>query len=118
MAASKSSATLQASASNAAGATTTSTALNLTAAYGGIIVATVTNGSTAPTGPCSATVNISPDGTTWSQFAQQTAGMVASSVYPMAFELPMSVMYAQVVFSGNTGSAVTVAASAEYVTGI
>jgi hypothetical protein len=118
MSAVKAATTLQASASNGAGATTTSSAVNLTTAYSATILARVTNGGTAPTAPCAATVNISSDGSTWRQYAQQTAGLVASSVYPMAFDLPMSVMYAQVVFSGNTGQAVTVEALCEYVTGI
>lgn len=118
MAASKSSSTLQASASNAASGTTTSASLNLTSAYGAVILTKVTNGATAPTAACSATVNLSSDGSTWKQYAQQTAGLANSGVYPMAFDIPLSAMYAQVVFTGNTGQAVTVEAYAEYVTGI
>jgi hypothetical protein len=118
MAATKAASSLQASASNAAAATTTSSSINLTTAYGGTILTKVTNGGTAPTLPCAATVNVSSDGTTWRQYAQQTAGLVASAVYPMAFDLPISVMFAQVVFSGNTGTAVTVEALCEYVTAI
>lgn len=118
MGAVKSSATLQASASNGAGATTTSATVNLSTSYSAIVLAKVTNGATAPTLPCAATVNISPDGSTWRQYAQQTAGLSASTAYPMAFDLPISVMFAQVVFSGNTAQAVTVEALCEYVTGI
>lgn len=118
MAATKAATTLQVSASNAAGATTTSSTVNLTTAYSGTILAKITNGGTAPTAPCAATINISSDGSTWRLYAQQTAGLNASGVYSMAFDLPISVMFAQVVFSGNTGQSVTVEAFCEYVTGI
>jgi hypothetical protein len=118
MSAVKSASTLQASATNSAGGTTTSTSVNLTTAYGATILAKVTNGGTAPTLPCAVTVNVSSDGTAWRQYAQQTAGLAASSAYSMAFDLPITVMYAQVVFKGNTGQAVTVEALCEYVTGI
>lgn len=118
MAASKSSSTIQASATNAAAGTTTSNTLNLTTAYGAVILTKVSNGGTAPTTPCSATINLSSDGLTWKQYAQQTAGLTASGVYPMAFDIPLAAMYVQVVFTGNTGQAVTVEAFAEYVAGI
>lgn len=118
MGAVKAATTLQASATNGAGATTTSSSVNLTTAYGATILAKITNGSTAPTTPCAATVNVSPDGSTWRMYAQQTAGLASSGIYPMAFDLPLSIMYAQVVFSGNTGQVVTIEALCEYVTGI
>src|SRR5690242_13724352 len=118
MGAIKAASTLQASASNGAGATTTSSTVNLSTAYGATILVKITNGGTAPTVPCTATVNASSDGSTWYRYAQQTAGLTASAVYQMAFDIPLSVMYAQVVFAGNTGQAVTVAAVCEYVTGI
>ena len=118
MSAIKAAAILQTSSTNAAGSTTTSSTVNLSTAYYGTILAKVTNGTTAPTLPCSVTVNVSSDSATWRQYAQQTAGLAASSVYSMAFDLPPSIMFAQVVFSGNTAQAVTVEALVEYVTGI
>jgi hypothetical protein len=118
MAAVKGASTLQASVSNAAAATTTSSTLNLSTSYGATILTKVTNGTTAPTLPCAATINVSSDGAAWRQYAQQTAGLSASTAYPMSFDLPISVMFAQVVFSGNTAQAVTVEALCEYVTGI
>ena len=118
MAAVKAAAILQTSSSNTAGSSTTSSSVNLTTAYYATILAKVTNGTTPPTLPCAATVNVSADSSTWRQYAQQTAGLAASGVYSMAFDLPPSIMYAQVVFSGNTAQAVTVEALVEYVTGI
>jgi hypothetical protein len=118
MAAVKAAAILQTSSSNTAGSSTTSSSVNLTTAYYATILAKVTNGTTAPTLPCAVTVNVSSDSAAWRQYAQQTAGLAASSVYSMAFDLPPSIMYAQVVFSGNTAQAVTVEALVEYVTGI
>lgn len=118
MSAIKAATTLQTSTSNGAGAVTTSGSVNLTTAYAATVLAKITNGVTAPTAPCAATINVSADGSTWRQYAQQTAGLAGSGVYPMAFDLPLSVMYAQVVFSGNVGQAVTVEALCEYVTGI
>lgn len=113
MAATKSGATLQASASNTAGSTTTSSSLNLTTAYGAVIMAMITNGGTGPAVGCSVTINVSSDNSTWKQFATATAGTANSGVYRFTFELPPPVMYAQVVFTGNTGQTVTVEAFAQ-----
>lgn len=118
MTATKAASTLQASASNTAGGTTTSASLNLSTAYGALILAKVTNGATPPTLPCNVTINVSSDGSTWRLYSQQTAGLTASTTYSMAFDIPMSAMFAQAVFSGNTGQPVTVEALAEYVSGI
>lgn len=113
MAATKSGSTIQASASNTAGSTTTSSTLDLTTAYGAGIMAKITNGATGPTVACTATVNVSSDGATWKYFQAATAGVANNGVYPFAFDLPAWVMYAQVVFTGNTGQTVTVEAFAE-----
>ena len=118
MAATKSASTLLASTTCAASGTQTSAALNLTTAYGAIITCQITNGSTAPSAACAATLNLSPDGSTWYFWASQTAGTTASGVYPLAFEVPPSAMYCQIVCGGNTGSAVTVAVQAEVLTGL
>jgi len=110
MASTKTAKTLQASASNTAGSTTTATTWTMTTSYGGVVQARVTNGATGPTVGCSVTVNISVDNSTWRQFAQVTAGTTNNGVYDYAFDLPAPIMYSQVVFSGNTGQAVTVEA--------
>jgi hypothetical protein len=118
MATTKVASSILVSVSNAAAATKTSSSLNLTAAYGALILAKVTNGSTAPTTAATVTVNVSSDGSTWRVFAVQSAGLAASGIYSMAFDIPLSAMFVEVVFAGNTGQAVTVEALAEYTTGI
>lgn len=118
MAATKGSSTLQTSTSNAASSTTTSSSLDMSTYYSAVITAQITNGATGPTLACNATVNISPDGTTWYQWAQGTAGVAASTTYPFGWDIPPGVLHAQVVFTGNTGQAVTVAAQAQYISGI
>lgn len=118
MAATKSGTVLQTSASNAAGATKNSTAIDLSTAYGAVITALITNGGTGPTLPCAATLQISPDGSTWKTWAQGTAGLTASAAYSFAWEVPPPVMQARVSFSGNTGQAVTVEAQAQALTSL
>src|SRR3954471_15276924 len=102
MAATKSSGSLQASTSNTAGSTTTSSTLDLSTAYGAIITAKITNGGTGPTVACTATLNVSPDGSTFYFWASQTAGTTASGVYATPFIVPPEAIKANVVFTGNT----------------
>lgn len=118
MAATKTGSTIQASASNTAGGTTTSSSLDLTTAYGAGIMAKITNGATGPTVGCTATVDVSSDNATWKYFQSATAGVTNSAVYPFAFDIPPWVIYARIVFSGNTGQTVTVEAFAETLTTI
>lgn len=118
MAATKSSATLLASTSNAAGATTNSTTLNLSTAYGAIFTGTMTNTSTAPTLACTATCQVSIDGTTFDTWQTATASTAASAVTAFAFEIPLHAIQARVSFGGNTGTAVTCVCRAQYTTAI
>ena len=118
MAATKSASTIQASASNSAGGTTTSSTLDLSDDYGAGIMVKLTNGATGPTVGCTATVNVSSDGATWKYFQAATGGTASNGVYSFAFDLPAWVMQAQVVFTGNTGQAVTVEAFAQALTAI
>lgn len=113
-----SSTVLQASATNAAGNTTTSAVLNHTTMYGGVLLAQVINGGTGPTLPCSVRVDYSPDNSNWNTWEQGTAGISASTGYPFGWIIPLGAMYLRVVFTGNTAQGVTVSAQAYYVTGI
>jgi hypothetical protein len=113
MAAKSGSTLVAAGTSNTAGSTTTGSSLDLTTAYGAVIMAAIANGGTGPTIGCSVTINVSSDNSTWKQFATATAGTANSGVYRFTFELPPPVMYAQVVFAGNTGQTVTVEAFAQ-----
>lgn len=118
MAATKSASTIQASASNTAGSTTTSSSLDLRTAYGAGIMVKITNGATGPTVACTATVNVSSDDSTWKYLQAATAGVANNGVYTFVFDVPAWAMYAQVVFTGNTGQTVTVEAFAQVLTAI
>jgi hypothetical protein len=110
--------TLQASATNAAGATTNGTTWTLTTAFGGVMTGLITNGGTGPTIGCDFVVQISTDGAAWKDFSRQTAGTTLSVAYPFAVEIPPGVMYARPVFTGNTGQGVTVEAFGQELTSI
>jgi uncharacterized membrane protein len=102
----------------AAANTVTSTTLDNATGYGATITAKVTNGATGPTVGCTATVNISPDGSTWYFYASQTAGTILSTAYPMLFEVTTNALKIQITFGQNTGQAVTVEAQYEQTTGL
>jgi hypothetical protein len=109
---------LQTSSSNAAAATTTGTALDLTTKFGGLATLTITNGGTGPTIACDAVLEVSRDNTNWTEFSRQTAGVAISTVYTFNIDVPISVMYVRSKFTGNTGQAVTVAGTFMEVTTI
>lgn len=109
---------LQSSTSAAVGTPVTSSTLDNSTGYGAVITAKATNGGTGPSTAITATLNISPDGTTWYFWASQTAGLTASAVYPMPFVVPPEAIKAQVVFAGNVGQAVTVEAQYQQLTGV
>ncbi|EFL53115.1 hypothetical protein DesfrDRAFT_0163 [Solidesulfovibrio fructosivorans JJ]] len=109
MAVTKTARTLQAPATNAAGASTTGSAIDLTTALGLSGTLQITNGSTAPTVACTAYIDVSNDaGTTWRQWLAITAGLTASTAYTYPFSLPAEILYARARFGGNTGQGVTV----------
>jgi hypothetical protein len=118
MAATKTASTLIASQSLAAGGAAVTGILNLLTAYGATITARLTNGGTGPTIAATVTINISTDGTTWRQFAAATGGVSNSEVDDFTFQIPPSVMYAQVSIVGNTGQAVTIESFAHTLTTI
>ena len=109
--ATKAARTLQASASNAAGATATGTAVDLRTAVADMLVtAIITNGGTGPTVGCDFIIEVSNDNSTWREFSRATAGVTSSITYTFAVLIPSAVMYVRSKFTGNTGQAVTVAA--------
>ena len=116
--ATKNARTLQGSATNGAGATTTGSAVDLTTALGLVIEGRVTNGGTGPTKPCAFVVEISRDGSDWHEFSRQAADDAANAVSAFVVELPAAVMHARTVFEGNTGQAVTVEAYGHELTSI
>ncbi len=119
MAVSKNPRTLQASATNAAGATTTGSAIDLRTALGLAIVARITNGATAPTVACAVSVEVSNDNSTWRTWGQPIkAGLTAATAYAFSFLIPAEILYARTVFSGNTGQDVTVEALGHELTSV
>src|SRR4051794_4313013 len=115
MALSKSSQSPQASASNAAGATATSSAQ--ATSYGVSGVAMVTNGGTGPTVACDFVIEVSNDGgTSWFEWSRQTASATSSAVTRFPFQLGIGTGadfgHYRTKFTGNTGQAVTVQADA------
>jgi hypothetical protein len=103
--------------SNAAGGSTTGTEVDLSTALGLAVTARVTNGGTAPTIGCTATVEVRESGSgPWRTWGAATGGLLASGVYDFAFDLPPPIMRARVSFSGNTGQAVTVEATGHELT--
>lgn len=110
MSVTKTSRTLQSSASNAAGGTATGSPLDLTSALGGTLTAKVTNGATGPTIACSLYIELSADNSNWKLFRQYVALLGNNIVTEFAVEIPASVMYLRTRFSGNTGQGVTVEA--------
>jgi hypothetical protein len=110
--------TLQASATNAAGATTNGTGVDLTTAPGALASARITNGGTGPTLPCEFILQVSTDGSAWREFSRQSAGTTAGASYDFAVEIPAAVMHVRSVFAGNTTQGVTVEAVLHELTSI
>lgn len=118
MAATKTSRTIQASGSNAAGATTNGTELDLSTKYGAIVCAKITNGATGPTVGCDFVVYVGEATTTKREFSRQTAPTTNNAVTEFVVEVPPSAMFVNVTFTGNTGQAVTVECYAQELTTI
>jgi hypothetical protein len=105
-------AVLLASTTNTAGSTTNSTGQAI--GYGCSIIATITNGGTGPTAGCTATLQVSADGTTWySTDDTRGPGTGASAVGTHVFNLGVGGVSvgdwtnARIQFAGNTGQSVT-----------
>lgn len=101
-----------ASGSNAAGATTTGSLVDLSGKYGTRVFMKITNGATGPTLPCEAFVDVSnnvgtPD---WFEVGRYMAGVLLNGVYVFEHVLGWEVVAARVRFVGNTVQAVTVEA--------
>jgi hypothetical protein len=112
----------QASASNAAAATTTGSSFAIN--YGVSGVATIINGGTGPTIGCDFVLQVSNDGgSTWFEWSRQTAGTTNGATYAMPFALGVCGLggdfgHYRTVFTGNTAQTVTVQADAETTTGL
>lgn len=110
--------TLQASAVNAAGGTTTGSTIDLTTALGGTVTAIITNGGTGPTVACDFILEASTDTSTWREISRQTAGVTAGVTYTFSVNISSPLMYIRSRFTNNTGQSVTVAAELHELTSI
>lgn len=118
MAASKTSRTIQASATNTAGSTTNGTELDLSTKYGALVCAKITNGGTGPTVGCDFVVYVGESTGTKREFSRQTAGTTNNGVYEFVVEVPPAAMFVNVTFTGNTAQSVTVECYAQELTSI
>lgn len=116
MASTKTSRTILASVSNAAGATTNGTELDLSTKYGALVCGKITNGGTGPTIGCDMVVYVGESTGTKREFSRQTGSVTNSAVTEFVVEIPPSAMFINVTFSGNTGQACTVEAYAQELT--
>ena len=109
---------IAAATSNAAGATTTGTAVNLTTGYGALVTVKITNGGTGPTVPATVRILTSGDNTNYKLFYSFASDNIASSVNEWAIDIPRAAMYVRVDVTGNTAQAVTCEAFAQVLTGV
>jgi len=117
---SKTAAAIWQAVSQAAGATTTSAAVDLTAAYGAVLDIKVTNGSTGPTVVGQVQIQVSEDNTEWYNFGGALVASLGNSIVSQwgGIEIPMAVNYVRLEGSANTGQAVQLDADISYVTEI
>lgn len=119
MAITKTRSTVQASATNTAGSTTTSSYLDVSGDYDTEIVGQITNGGTGPTVACSVSVQVADSGSSNPiTVGGMTGSLAASAVVPFRIPIPRGASKVRTVFTGNTGQSVTVEAYAERVTAI
>ena len=118
MAATKTSRTIKASGSNAAGATASGTELDLSTKYGATLAARITNGGTGPTIGCDFVVYVGDATGVKREFSRQTGPTTNSAITDFVVEIPPSAMFINVDFTGNTGQAVTVECYGEELTTI
>lgn len=105
---------VQSAVSNSAGGTTTTSGLVVN--YGVSGVATITNGGTGPTAECTVRIDFSADNSTWITGPVIGGGGTANSAitlipYAMGVGAYGDWAYYRLVFTGNSGQAVTVEAS-------
>jgi hypothetical protein len=119
MAASKTKRTVIAAAtSNAAGATTNGTEVDLSTKYGGVLTARITNGATGPTLGADVVVYVGGVTTEKREMARMTAPTTNNAVTDFVVEIPPGVMFLNVDVTGNTAQAVTAEVFLEELTSI
>ncbi len=116
----KAAATIVASTSNAAGATTRGTIDLRTVDFGGLLTIKITNGATGPTASCEARVLVAHDdgatpaaasaGAAWKTDYVFSGGTAANDITEQSYNVIPGVQHLEIEFTGNTGQAVTVEA--------
>lgn len=81
--------------------------IDLRARYGVTIVAKVTNGGTGPTAPCQFRVEYGTDGVNGEEIVRVPADVANNEETVFRHRIEPEVLFARVVFTGNTGQAVT-----------
>lgn len=108
MAATKAKRTIIAAAtSNAAGATTSGTEVNLSTAYGAVVTCRITNGATGPTVGADFVVYVGSATGEKRELSRQTAPTTNNAVTDFVVDIPPPCMFVNVDITGNTGQAVT-----------
>lgn len=120
MAATKPTTSVWNGANNAAGATTTSTAVDISTGYGGEVYVKITNGATGPTVAAYVYIEASADNSKWYRyggtFVQGTT--TNSDVQSNTTPLDPGLKYVRLVCTGNTGQPVTLDADVVNITAI
>ncbi len=105
-----------ASQSVAAAATVTGAWIDLRAKYGVTLVANILNGATGPTAPCQFRVEYSGDGgTTFDEIIRVPGTTLANGDVSFRHRIEPEVLFARVIFTGNTAQPVTVKADGHVV---
>ena len=120
MAISKTVAAIWNAVSQAAGATTTSAAVDLRLAYAAAVSIKATNGATGPTVAATVQIQVSEDSVEWYNFGGALNSTLGNSVISQwgGIELPAASNYMRLVGTANTGQAVQLDADISYVTEI
>lgn len=102
----------------AAGTPQTSAVVDNHVSYGTTLTVQITNGGTGPTIPAMVTILVSADNTTFVSWANDTAGVTASTTYSFAYQLPPEIAYAKITVGSNTAQSITAIAQYNQITGL
>jgi hypothetical protein len=120
MALTKTRTSIWAAQAQAAAATTTSSAVDLSAGYGSAVHLKITNGGTGPTIPAQIQIEVSSDNSAWEQYggAAIVGSTTNSASVTATVVIPLAVKYLRLVGSANTAQAVTLDAAIVTITAL
>jgi hypothetical protein len=104
----------------AGAADTTSSAVDISAAYAGLLNITLTNGATGPTVPAQVRVQVANDtgGTLWTDLCTLVGSVTNSAVSYFSVELPQAAQAFRTIAGSNTAQNVTLNADYSLVTAL